>query len=327
MVDKRKKRKPKKGNHGRGRTNRNHKDTLFRYIFKGKRELLTLYNALSGKEYSDPAALEITTLENVIYLHMKNDISFLIDHDLNLYEHQSSFNPNMPLRGLFYITMLYGRLVEEGQLYSTRQIHLPTPHYVVFYNGTKEMADYKELKLSEAFFDGSRDGDVEVIAHMYNINCGHNRELMEKCRKLWEYSYFIGQIRHYRSRGNSLEKAAELAVSDCLDQGILTEILGKERAAVMRFILEEFDQKKYEKVIREDGYEDGVKDGYASGTKDGYASGTRDGYANGYLYASKEKDQKVKDMIQTMFGLGMALDQIAQIADMSAEEVEQMIKI
>ena len=158
MADKRKKRKAKKGSRGRNRTNRNHKDTLFRYIFKGKRELLTLYNALSGKEYSDPAALEITTLENVIYLHMKNDISFLIDHDLNLYEHQSSFNPNMPLRGLFYITMLYGRLVEEGQLYSTRQIHLPTPHYVVFYNGTKEMADYMELKLSEAFFDGSGDG-------------------------------------------------------------------------------------------------------------------------------------------------------------------------
>ena len=221
----------------------------------------------------------------------------------------------MPLRGLFYITMLYGRLVEEGQLYSTRQIHLPTPHYVVFYNGTKEMADYMELKLSEAFFDGSGEGDVEVTAHMYNINCGHNKELMEKCRKLWEYSYFIGQIRHYRSRGNSLEKAAELAVSDCLDQGILTEILGKERAAVMRFILEEFDQKKYEKVIREDGYEDG------------YASGTKDGYANGYLNASKEKERKVKEMIQTMFGLGMALDQIAQIADMSAEEVEQMIEV
>ena len=272
MADKRKKRKAKKGSHGRGRTNRNHKDTLFRYIFKGKRELLTLYNALSGKDYSDPAALEITTLENVIYLHMKNDISFLIDHDLNLYEHQSSFNPNMPLRGLFYITMLYGRLVEEGQLYSTRQIHLPTPHYVVFYNGTKEMPDYMELKLSEAFFDGSGDGDVEVIAHMYNINCGHNRELMEKCRKLWEYSYFIGQIRHYRNEGKTLEKAAELAVSDCLNQGILTEILEKERAAVMRFILEEFDRKKYEKVIREDGYEDG----YASGTKDGYASGSKD---------------------------------------------------
>ena len=200
-----------------------------------------------------------------------------------------------------------------------RQIHLSTPHYVVFYNGTKEMADYMELKLSEAFFGGSGDGDVEVTAHMYNINCGHNRELMEKCRKLWEYSYFSGQIRHYRIRGNSLE---ELAVSDCLDQGILTEILGKERAAVMRFILEEFDQKKYEKVIREDGYEEGVKDGYASGTKDGYA--------NGYLNASKEKEQKVKKMIHGMLGLGMALDQIAQIAqiaDMSAEEVEQMMKI
>ena len=184
-----------------------------------------------------------------------------------------------------------------------------------------------ELKLSEAFFDGSGDGDVEVIAHMYNINCGHNRELMEKCRKLWEYSYFIGQIRHYRNEGKTLEKAAELAVLDCLDQGILTEILGKERAAVMRFILEEFDQKKYEKVIREDGYEDGyasgTKDGYASGTKDGYASGSKDGYSRGI----KAGEHKVKEMIQTMLGLGMALDQIAQIADMTEEEVEQMMKI
>ena len=225
----------------------------------------------------------------------------------------------MPLRGLFYITMLYGRLVEEGQLYSTRQIHLPTSHYVVFYNGTKEIADYMELKLSEAFFDGSGEGDVEVTAHMYNINCGHNKELMEKCRKLWEYSYFIGQIRHYRNEGKTLEKAAELAVLDCLDQGILTEILGKERAAVMRFILEEFDQKKYEKVIREDGYEDG----YASGTKDGYASGSKDGYSRGV----KVGEHKVKEMIQTMLGLGMALDQIVQIVDMTAEEVEQMMKI
>ena len=115
-----------------------------------------------------------------------------------------------------------------------------------------------------------------------------------------------------------MEKAAELAVSDCMDQGILTEILRKERAAVMRFILEEFDQKKYEKVIREDGYEDG----YASGTRDGYASGSKDGYSRGI----KAGEHKVKEMIQGMFGLGMALDQIAQIAGMSAEEVEQMMK-
>ena len=123
------------------------------------------------------------------------------------------------------------------------------------------------------------------------------------------------------------KKETEITMPDCLDQGILTEILGKERAAVMRFILEEFDQKKYEKVIREDGYEDGyasgTKDGYASGTKDGYASGSKDGYSRGI----KVGEHKVKEMIQTMLGLGMALDQIAQIADMTAEEVEQMMKI
>ena len=301
------KQKAKKRSLRRGKVNRKHKDTLFRYIFKNKEELLSLYNALSGKTYDDPAQLEITTLENVIYIHMKNDVSFLVDNELNLYEHQSSFNPNMPLRGLFYLSVLYRELVEESRLYSTRRIPLPTPHYVVFYNGVQDMPDYRELRLSEAFLHSGQKPDVEVVAHMYNINYGHNQELMEKCHKLWEYSYFMERLRQYQKTETSLERAVQRAVSDCVGQGILKEILEKERAAVMGFILEEFDQKGYEKVIREDGYLEGVEAGIAQGLEQG-------------------EQQSKREMILNMFVNGISMEQIVQITRMPEEEIRKIVE-
>ena len=89
--------------------NRNYKDRLFRFVFKNKKDLLDLYNAINGTNYDDPEELEVNTLENVLYLSMKNDLSFLIDAELNLYEHQSTYNPNMPMRGLLYFAGVYNR--------------------------------------------------------------------------------------------------------------------------------------------------------------------------------------------------------------------------
>ena len=92
--------------------NREHKDRLFKFIFgkdteQSKRWRLQLYNALNGTNYTDPDALKINTIENVIFITMHNDISFLVDTEMNLYEEQSSRNPNMPLRGFFYFSILY----------------------------------------------------------------------------------------------------------------------------------------------------------------------------------------------------------------------------
>lgn len=78
--------------------NREHKDTVFRMIYKEKKELLTLYNALNGTDYQNPEELTVTMLENAIYFGMKNDVSFLLDSRLMLYERQSTWNPNIPLR-------------------------------------------------------------------------------------------------------------------------------------------------------------------------------------------------------------------------------------
>lgn len=119
-------------------TNREFKSRLFTMIFSEKKALLELYNAMSGKDYKDPELLEINTLENAIYMSMQNDLSFIIYMRLNLYEQQSTFNPNMPLRNLFYVSNLYSAIVSNENIYGTKLIKLPTPMFVVFYNGYKE---------------------------------------------------------------------------------------------------------------------------------------------------------------------------------------------
>ena len=123
--------------------NREHKDTVFRMIYRDREELLILYNALNGTDYEDPEQLTVTTLENAIYFGMKNDVSFLLDSRMMLYEHQSTWNPNIPLRDLFYIARLLEKYVNErgNSLYSSALIRLPEPRFVVFYNGLRNVAD------------------------------------------------------------------------------------------------------------------------------------------------------------------------------------------
>ena len=117
---------------------RSYKDSLFRMIFKEKRELLSLYNAINGTSYQDPDELIVTTIEDVLYMGRKNDVSFLIGTRLYLYEHQSTWNPNLPLRNLFYVSDLYSAITEERNLYSSKRIQIPTPHFLVFYNGEEK---------------------------------------------------------------------------------------------------------------------------------------------------------------------------------------------
>lgn len=252
--------------------NLRHKDSLFRIIFREKKELLSLCNALADTDYQNPNDLTITTLEDVLYINMKNDISFLLDDHLNLYEHQSTFSPNMPFRGLLYMAELYKPFAASQKVYSTRLLKLPTPHYVVFYNGTKEMPDTLDLKLSDAFIHKNTFPTIEVTARMININHGHNKKLMEKCRKLQEYAIFIATIRKYQETEDDLKAAITLAINECIQKEILTEILKKERMTIMSFILSEFDEKAYAKVIREDGYAEGFEDGFDNGFDNGFDS-------------------------------------------------------
>lgn len=242
---------------GRRRVHRQVKDRLFRFLFEKDREaLLQLYNTLNGTAYSDASQLQVVTIESAVYMVMKNDLAFVLAGTLNLYEHQSTYNPNMPLRFLLYLAQEYQILVEQAKesLYGTKLIMLPAPQCVVFYNGEKDFPEEEILRLSDSFESRKPDAraDVELTVRMLNINQGHNRELMEKCQVLREYAAFVELSRQYLLGGMKPKKALEAAIEDCIEQDILAEFLRKYRAEVLGMLLEEFDVKKYERSIREE---------------------------------------------------------------------------
>lgn len=240
------------------RVNREHKDRLFKFIFQEKKNLLELYNALNASSYNNPDDLEIVTLEDVIYMRMKNDISFILDYQLNLFEHQSSDNQNMPLRGFLYFARQYEKYVIENEcnLFGYKRISIPTPQYVVFYNGDTWKGERKILKLSDSFTDKRIKGCMELEVLQLNINYGHNKEIMEKCRILWEYAVFVGKVKTY-NKAMPIEEAADRAVNECIQEGILKEILISHRAEVKDMLLTEYDEEKMKRLFQKE-YEEEV---------------------------------------------------------------------
>ncbi|MCM1154677.1 MAG: hypothetical protein NC392_04870 [Roseburia sp.] len=246
------------------------KDRLFRFLFAKDREaLLQLYNALNGTDYRDSSALQIVTIESAVYVVMKNDLAFVLAGTLNLYEHQSTYNPNMPVRFLIYLAEEYQKLIDRVgvSLYGSSMIELPTPRCVVFYNGEKDAPEESTLRLSDAFVDKERPGDVELQVRMLNINYGHNKELMDKCRMLAEYAEFVEISRQHVREGMDLQKALNEAIDYCLEHGILYDVLREHRTEVLGMLLEEFDAKKYERTIRMEGIEEGKRQGLEEGKK------------------------------------------------------------
>ena len=244
--------------------NRNYKDTVFRMLFSDRQNLLSLYNAVSGSHYDDPDKLEIVTLENAIYMGMKNDISFLFASYLNLYEAQSTSNPNMPLRGTIYFGDLIKGWVESNHLdmYSEKQIMIPKPKFLVFYNGLKKEPERRILRLSDSF-EGGQDEEaaLECTAIMLNINYGYNQELMEKCQTLHDYSYFVENVRQGVRVGKTLEEAVDEAISKSLKEGVLKDLLKKNRAEVRNVVLTEYNEEQHIKNEKNISYDDGFNDG------------------------------------------------------------------
>ncbi len=250
---------------------RNVRDRLFRYIFENDRKaLLQLYNALNHTDYRDPGELTIMTVESVIYLSMKNDLAFTVAGCLNLYEQQSSFNPNMPVRFLIYLAEEYQRIIESSgleKLYGSKLIKLPTPKCAVFYNGTRDEPEERELLLSEAYEQPDRNPSVELRVWVLNINYGCNEDLMKKCHKLWEYSFFVNLFNDGIKNGLGVKASAEQAIEKSLKRDVLTEILTRSRMEVIGMLLSEFDEKKYWKYIRSEGREEGLEYGRKEGIR------------------------------------------------------------
>ena len=244
--------------------NRTYKARLFEMIFSQKKELLELYNAVNGTSYDDPELLEINTLENAIYMSMHNDISFIIDSRLALYEHQSTYSPNLPLRHLMYVTDLYSAMIRDANLYGSRIVRVPTPRFLIFYNGEQEQPERRILRLSDAYTVPEESPALELEAVMLNINEGKNRQLMESCRTLSDYARYTQRVRGY-ARVMEISAAVERAVTECIAEGILSEFLSKNRAEASKVSIYEYDEEKHMRQVREEGQMDGRNEGRSEG--------------------------------------------------------------
>ena len=245
--------------------NRIYKDRLYKMIFNDKSELLKLYNAINGTHYDDPAMLTITTLDNAIYMTMENDLSFIIDMRLALYEQQSTVNPNLPLRFLMYITDIYSAYTKDMNIYGSKKVQIPLPSFVIFYNGVKSQPDRTEFLLSELFHPTTDQPALELKAVMLNINKGHNQELMNACHNLRDYSEYVARIRTY-SAEMPLTDAVEKAITECIHENILRDFLLKNRAEAKAMSIYEYDEEKTLRMFREEGYEDGERNGKIQAT-------------------------------------------------------------
>ena len=232
--------------------NRNYKDALFRMLFRSKKELLSLYNALNDSDYDNPDDLQVMTLDKYWFIGIKNDVAFAIMSELYVIEQQSTICNNMPLRNLFYITETYRTMVRYNDLYKQKLVKILEPHFITFYNGSRNMKeDVQELRLSDAFERVSSDTlpapdpELQLIVHVYNINAGHNEKLLARCPILKEYMDFINIVRTYTNDRMTIDNAVANAIHYSIKHNILADFLTKNKDEVMAVVCTEYTFEDY----------------------------------------------------------------------------------
>lgn len=290
------------------------KARLFEMVFSRREELLQLYNAINGTDYQNPEELEINTLQNAIYMSMHNDISFLIDSRLSLYEHQSTYSPNLPLRFLLYVSDLYSDLTKDANLYGTKLVKIPTPKFIIFYNGVEERPDIEYLKLSDMYTREEERYALDLEAVLININPGHNEELMGMCKTLRDYSEYTERVRKYAEE-ESIDKAVERAITECIKEGILSEFLSKNRAEAKKMSIYEYDEEKHMRQEREASWEEGWEEGRLSGIKEGEERGKLSG-----------RRELLKELIQKKLLKKMSVSEIAEELEEDEKLISELIQ-
>ena len=297
--------------------NQEHKSRLFSYIFgreETKKRTLSLYNSLSGTNYTDPDDITITTIEDVIYMGMKNDLSYIVTDKVSLYgtlninEHQSTENPNMPIREFMYAARLYDKYLKMNRKnpYSSAVIPLPIPKLVVLYNGLADVPDETLMRLSDAFKTQIRENlisakenvdtvseeelekkveavlekaspDIEVTVRMVNINYGHSKNILSACEPLNEYAWLIEQIRSNINAGMEIDKAADKALDDMPNDYELKEQLMAHRAEVVGMWINEYNEEETMQMFKEEGIKIGEQRGRREGRQEGRREGRQEG--------------------------------------------------
>ncbi len=254
-----------------------------------------------------------------VSLSIKNDLSFLIDFRMYLYEHQSTFSPNLPLRDLFYVARQYEKLTLGQNLYSHHPVKLPTPHFIVFYNGTDKQPETRKIRLSDAYEVQEAEKELELSVTVLNINSGYHEELKEKCQALKEYAEYVARVREH-TRERPLHEGVELAVSECIREGILRDFLLQNRAEVISMSIFEYDQEAHMKLLKKEYYADGWEDGREEGRAEGRAEGITAGKAEGGALV-------LITLVQNWIKRGLKEEEIVNLTEEPQEKMRRLIQI
>ncbi len=248
--------------------NREYKSDVFSMLLEDRARALDVYNAMAGTAYTDPEIIEIHTLESGVSLTVHNDASFVVSMDsvLNIYEHQSTYNPNMPLRELIYFVTIIKKLVENRYLLSHKLVKIPTPKFAVFYNGDKNRPECEVLKLSDAYENQSGEPQLELICTVYNINPGNNEDLKKRSQTLREYMIFVGYVNENLAKaekgGKDYETAIRDAVNRCIAEDVLKDFLLERGEDVQKIMMFDLTYEKQMENAKREWYKEGRTEGY-----------------------------------------------------------------
>ncbi|MDR1800454.1 MAG: Rpn family recombination-promoting nuclease/putative transposase, partial [Lachnospiraceae bacterium] len=254
--------------------NREHKDSLFRYMFKDPKLFLEAYNALMGTNFRDVSLLEDVTLSDILFNNKVNDLAFVVDDRLVvLIEHQSTINENLPLRLLMYVARVYERIIDKDLYYRRKMVRIPRPQLLVLYNGLAKYPAHKTLSLSDAFEKlpeelepRIRTGMLELEVEVYNINAGYNEELVKRSEYLNGYVTFESIVAdEFYDKRKTCKEALKIAYNYCKRHGIIAEYLRVHFAEVENMLYTEFDEELAKKTWQEEAFEDGMEAGIEKG--------------------------------------------------------------
>ena len=289
-------------------SNRKYKDSVFVDVFsedeKAKENFLSLYNALHGTNLKDTEQLKTVRLDQVLYMAFYNDVSYLVENKIIvLAEHQSTINPNMPIRCLEYIARLYEQFYKSKEKYSRKQLAIPTPEFYVFYNGKEPYRGDSLLKLSDSFTQKHNEYALELSVKVVNINYDKASEILERCKPLKQYSLFVDAVR--RNIAVDKEHGFEKAIKECIQNDILREYLQRKSKEVLNMLIGEYDYDTDIAVQREESFDMGLAEGEARGRSEG-------------------SRQAKLETAKTMLTMGYPLVDICKISGLTTDEVESI---
>jgi hypothetical protein len=312
--------------------NRQYKASVFSALFGEPEKSLEVFNAFSPVQFPPDTSVTMETLDDVLFMDRVNDLAFLVEDLLIvLIEHQSSLNENLPLRLLLYIARVYEKIVNNASLYCQTLMTIPAPQFIVLYNGEKPLpggGDKMTLKLSDAFqklpeFSDKIPLDLEVT--VYNINTGHNEDILAKSATLKDYSAFIATVRKYLAQGQLLGEAIKNAITECINAGILVDFLKQHASEVLNMLNQEWNTQTYGEVRFSEGVQQGIQLGIQQGVQQGIQQGVQQGIQQGVQQGIQlGEERRSYETARILFEMSLPLEQIAKGSQLPLEKVREL---